>query len=268
MTKSSEIKREKAMPPLSGKVAVVTGASLLNGVGLAISRQYAQAGCSVFLVAEGTEEQLREGCEECRRVATGGRIEYGVFDLLVPHGAEQMVAAAAERFGRIDILVNNAALRISKAFGEYTREDFNNVVAVNLASPFFASQAVLPLMRAQSGGRIIHIASQLGKVALEQRALYGLTKAALIHLTKSMACELGREGIVVNSISPGPINTQRAFERQQHNPHLQAQLEADIPLGRSGHPDEIADLALFLATTPATFLQGEDVCIDGGYTAH
>src|SRR5690606_28556553 len=154
---------------------------------------------------------------------------YGVFDLLTPDGAEQMIAAAAARFGRIDILVNNAALRISKAFGEYTRKDFDNVVAVNLASPFFASQAVLPLMRGQGGGRIIHIASQLGKVALEHRALYGLSKAALIHLTKSMACELGREGIVVNSISPGPVNTQRALERQQHSPHLQAQLEADIP---------------------------------------
>ncbi|GAA4343608.1 3-oxoacyl-ACP reductase FabG [Pigmentiphaga soli] len=256
------------MPPLTDKIAIVTGASLPNGIGVAIARRLAQAGAGVLLVAEGTEEQLRARCDECRQAAPGARVEYGLFDLAAPGGAEGMVEHAAQRFGRVDILVNNAALRVSKDFGDYTRDDFDKVVAVNLAAPFFASQSVVPLMRRQGGGRIIHVASQLGKVALEQRALYGLTKAGVIHLAKSMACELGRDGIIVNSISPGPVNTQRAIDRMRADPALHRQLEADIPLGRSGSPEEIADVALFLATTAAAFLQGEDICVDGGYTAH
>jgi len=256
------------MLPLQDKVAVVTGASLPNGIGIAIAKRFAQAGASILLVAEGTEAQLSERCEECRSVAQGGEIEAAMFDLSIPGSASSMIQDAARRFKRVDILVNNAALRVNKSFGDYDQADFDKVVSVNLAAPFFASQAALPLMRSQGGGRIIHIASQLGKVALEQRALYGLTKAGVLHLTKSMACELGRDGIIVNSISPGPISTQRALERIRKEPALQADLESAVPLGRSGEPEEIAEVALFLATAAPSFLQGEDICVDGGYTAH
>ena len=256
------------MTSLQGKVAIVTGSSLPNGIGLATAKLFAQAGASVFLVAEGTAKQLQEAQAACRQLAPNAGVEYAAYDLSVSGNAEKMVAQAARLFGRVDILVNNAAARISKNLGDYTRADFETVVAVNLAAPFFACQAVIPLMREQGGGRIINVASQLAKVALPQRALYGLTKAALVHLTKSLACELGKDGIVVNSISPGPTATQRSIERQNADPELQRRLESDIPLGRFGEPTEIAELAFFLATTDATFLQGEDICIDGGYTAH
>jgi NAD(P)-dependent dehydrogenase (short-subunit alcohol dehydrogenase family) len=171
--------------------------------------------------------------------------------------------------GRIDILVNNAGIRESHKFGEYTRDVFERVVAVNLAAPFFAAQALVPIMRAQGGGRIINIASQLGHVTYAKRALYGLTKAALIHLTKSMAYELASDGIIVNSISPGPIRTQFIIDRAAEEPEEAAlRLKTYLPAGRLGEPEEIAELALFLASTPATYLQGEDICIDGGYTSH
>src|SRR3990172_5897135 len=140
------------------------------------------------------------------------------------------------------------------------------MIAVNRAAPFLASQPVLPIMRQQGGGRIIHIASQLGHVAYSKRALYGLTKAALIHLTKSMAYELGRENIIVNSISPGPIATGPTLERDQEV--TRKRVEQYVPAGRVGEPDEVANLAFYLASSAPAFLQGEDIVIDGGYIIH
>jgi NAD(P)-dependent dehydrogenase (short-subunit alcohol dehydrogenase family) len=257
------------MGQLTGKVAVVTGASTERGIGSEISRRFARDGASVFLVAEGAVEALERIRNECGSYPEAGRIEYGVYDLSERGAAERMIEEAARRFSRIDVLVNNAGIRAPCDFGNYTRDLFERVVAVNLAAPFFASQAVLPVMRRQGGGRIIHIASQLGHVTYAKRALYGLTKAALIHLTKSMAYELGREGIVVNSISPGPVRTQFIIDRSAGEPEEAARrLKAYLPLGRLGEPAEIADVALFLATTSATYLQGEDICVDGGYTSH
>jgi NAD(P)-dependent dehydrogenase (short-subunit alcohol dehydrogenase family) len=257
------------MSGLTGKVAIVTGASLPNGIGIAIATAFAKIGASLYLVAEGTREQLEASREKCRSVATAdAQIEFGVHDLAVPGAAEAMVEQAHARFGRVDILVNNAAVRIDKALGAYTRADFDRLIGVNLAAPFFACQAVIPIMRRQGGGRIINIASQVARAALPQRALYGISKAGVVRLTMSLAFELGRDGIMVNSISPGPVRTQRALSRMATDPELHKQLEAEIPLGRSGQPSEIAEVAVFLATTNATYLQGEDICVDGGYTIH
>lgn len=257
------------MNELNGKVAIVTGASTPKGIGSAIARRFARAGAAVFLVAEGTRDELDTVCANCRAIPECSRAECAVVDLAAHGAPERMVAEAHRQMGRIDILVNNAGIRAPYDFGEYTREVFERVVAVNLAAPFFAAQAVLPIMRAQGGGRIINIASQLGHVTYAKRAVYGLTKAALIHLTKSMAYELGRDGIIVNSISPGPIRTQYIIDRSAKEPEEAAQrLKTYLPAGRLGEPEEIAETALFLASTAATYLQGEDICVDGGYTAH
>jgi NAD(P)-dependent dehydrogenase (short-subunit alcohol dehydrogenase family) len=254
---------------LEDKIAVITGASTARGIGSAIARRFAQAGAAVFLVAEGVREQLEAVCANCRAMPQCPRAESMILDLSEHSAPERMIEEAHRRMGRIDILVNNAGIRAPYDFGEYTRDIFERVVAVNLAAPFFASQAVLPHMRAQGGGRIINIASQLGHVTYAKRAVYGLTKAALIHLTKSMAYELGRDGIIVNSISPGPIRTQFIIDRSAKEPEEAAQrIKTYLPAGRLGEPEEIAEAALFLASTPATYLQGEDICVDGGYTAH
>lgn len=257
------------MGVLTGKVAVITGASSAKGIGSAIAHRFAQEGAALFIVAEATIERLREVQQECAGYRGAGRIEYGVFDLAVRGAAERMIEEAARIFGRIDILVNNAAIRAAYDFADYTRDVFDRMIAVNLAAPFFASQAVLPFMREQGGGRIINIASQMAKVTYSQRGLYGLTKAALVHLTKSISYEVGRENIMVNSISPGPIRTQFTIDREVKDPEeWQRRLKSYVPIGRLGEPEEIADVALFLASTTATFLQGEDICVDGGYTSH
>ena len=254
------------MRELNGKVAIVTGASMPQGIGCAIARRFAQMGASLFLVADRTADQLADIAAICRSFSQAARVETALIDLGTADGAERMIDEASRIFGRIDILINNAAVRTFVDFGDYTREEFDRSIAVNLATPFFASQAVLPIMRRQKSGRIIHIASQLGHVTFKQRALYGATKAALIHLTKSMAYELGKENIVVNAISPGPIATQQMLVR---DPAVnEARTNRYLPIGRAGEPEEIAEIALFLATDCPAFLQGQDIVVDGGYTIH
>jgi len=255
------------MSSLSGKVAIVTGASSPDGIGRAIARRLAREGASVFVVAEGTRGELEEAARECSMLGAS-RAGHAVFDLAQEGAAEDMVKEAEKLFGRIDILVNNAGVRARKKFGEFTRQDFNHAIAVNLAAPFFASQAVVPIMRKQGGGRIIHIASQMGMVTHECRAVYGLTKAGLIHLAKSMAFELGADNIIVNAISPGPILTGHIAELIAKEPELGRKRLEYIPAKRFGKAEEIAELAFFLASTPATFLQGANLLIDGGYTTH
>jgi NAD(P)-dependent dehydrogenase (short-subunit alcohol dehydrogenase family) len=255
------------MGKLDGKKAIVTGAS--RGIGRAISRAFAKEGASVFLTADGTQEELRQEAETCLAISSGaGTFETGMFNLADPGTAEAMVEAAIKCFGKIDILVNNAGIRRHVLFGEFTYEDFEEVVAVNLRAAFFASQAVLPSMRAAGGGRIIHIASQLGVVAARRTAIYGITKAGLIHLTRVMALELAKDGIEVNAISPGPTATEYYIKRLEKDTEDRKQRLADIPAGRFAKPEEIGAAAVFLASGEASFIQGHNLIVDGGYVAH
>jgi NAD(P)-dependent dehydrogenase (short-subunit alcohol dehydrogenase family) len=257
------------MAELSGKVAVITGTASPRGIGFAMARRFAAGGASLFVVDSDSLELENRAAELTSLLEDGARVVAAQYDLSAAGQPEAMIAAAVAALGRIDVLCNNAAVRRNKPFGEYSYDDFDTSVAVNLRAPFFASQAVIPVMRAQGGGRIIHTASQLGLVTYETRAVYGLTKAALIHLTKSMAFELAADNIQVNAISPGPVYTQPIIDREESDPDGTRQRIHDyVPAGRYGRPDEIAELAFFLATTPAAYLQGENIVIDGGYVTH
>jgi NAD(P)-dependent dehydrogenase (short-subunit alcohol dehydrogenase family) len=247
------------------KAALVTGAS--RGIGHATALALAERGFAVFLAAEGTEIELTDAVSSCR-TAGAQEAAFGIFDLATNGAAEAMVSAALARFGRIDVLVNNAGIRCRKPFGTFTREEFANVVNVNLGAAFFASQAVLPAMRRQGGGRIIHIASQMGSVAGEENAIYGPTKAALIQLTRNMALELAKDNIQVNSVSPGPIATQFNIDSYGRQPGKMQAMETRVPLGRFGRPEEIAEVVAFLATVRGGYILGHDLIVDGGYIIH
>ncbi|MEK6709298.1 MAG: glucose 1-dehydrogenase [Nitrospinota bacterium] len=249
---------------LEGKRAIVTGAS--RGIGRAIALRLAREGAAVYLAADGTGDELRGAAAECGRA--GAKAAWGVFDLARKEGPGAVVAGAQEALGGVDILVNNAGIRAPHRFGEFTPEDFDRLVAVNLRAPFLASQAVLPAMRAAGGGRIIHIASQLGQVAAPRSALYSLTKAALIQLARSMALELAPEGITVNCVSPGPTGTEYYLDRMSRNPGERAQRLSYIPAGRFAEPGEIAGAVAFLASGEAAFVQGHNFVVDGGYLVH
>ncbi len=246
-------------------VALVTGAS--RGIGEQIALALASKGLSVFLAADGAEAELASVASACRERGAPNA-SHVLADLSRPGTAEAMVATALDAHGRIDVLVNNAGIRCRKAFGEFTREDFAALIEVNLAAAFFASQAVLPAMRRQGGGRIIHIASQHGSVASEQNALYGATKAALIHLARNMAFELAADGIQVNTVSPGPIATQYNLDTWGRIPGKLEAMAARVPAGRMGRPEEIAEAVAFLATTEGSFIHGHDLVVDGGYIIH
>ena len=254
---------------LDGKVAIVTGASSPEGLGAAIGRRLAASGARLLLAADGPRDDLEAVARDC--AGLNGAADAAlplIADLADPSAVAAMVAEAERRFGRIDMLVNNAGIRINHKFGEFSVADFDTTVAVNLRAPFLASQAVLPAMRRQGGGRIVHIASQLGSVAYHTRTIYGMTKAALIHLAKSMALELAPDNIQVNTVSPGPIATRPILDRMKNEPALSEARLRYVPMARFGRPDEIGDVVHFLFTTDAAYLTGHDLIVDGGYTTH
>ena len=250
---------------MSAKVALITGAS--RGIGRETALGLAAKGFSLVLAADGTPEELDIAAAACRH---GGAPEThtAIVDLAVPGQAEAMAETALAALGRIDVLVNNAGIRCRKAFGNFSRAEFAAVLEVNLAAAFFASQAVLPAMRVQGGGRIIHVASQHGSVASEENALYGTTKAALIHLARNMAYELAPQGIQVNTVSPGPIATQYNLDTWGRQPGKLEMMTARVPAGRMGLPEEVAEAIVFLATTRGSYIHGHDLVVDGGYVIH
>jgi len=251
---------------LTGKIALVTGAS--RGIGKAIALALSRAGAAVYLAADETREELAAVAAECRAHNAFARAEFGLFDLGDAEDVQRMVDAALAAYGRIDILVNNAGIRIRHPFGEYSAAEFDRLVAVNLRAPFLASQAVVPSMRANGGGRIITIGSQAGIVAATNSALYGLSKAALIYLTKAMALDLAKDRIMVNAVSPGPIETEFTRSRMQSEPGHREARAARIALGRWGQPEEVAEAVLFLASSAPAFVHGANLVIDGGYVIH
>ena len=254
------------MKPLQGKVAIVTGASSPVGIGAAVARRLAGSGAKLLLVADDSPESVAKECATLLGDSEG--VVPLTADLGDANAVLAMVAEAEKRLGRIDLLVNNAAIRLNRNFGDFTAAEFDKAVAVNLRAPFLASQAVLSSMRRQGGGRIVHVASQLGSVAYQTRTIYGMTKAALIHLAKSMALELARENIQVNTVSPGPIATQPLLDRARDQPEESARRMNYVPMGRFGRPEEIGEVVHWLLTTDASFLTGQDLIVDGGYTIH
>lgn len=254
------------MKPLQGKVAIITGASSPVGIGAATARRLAQSGARLLLTAHEPVDAVARECADILGDKDG--VLAMTTDLADADAVTAMVAQAEKKFGRIDMLFNNAGIRINAKFGDFSVKDFDLTVAVNLRAPFIASQAVLPAMRRQGGGRIVHTASQLGSVAHHTRTIYGMTKAALIHLAKSMALELAPDNIQVNTISPGPIETQPILDRMQKEPEASAKRMAYVPMGRFGKPEEIGEAVHWLFTTDAAYLTGHDLVVDGGYIAH
>jgi NAD(P)-dependent dehydrogenase (short-subunit alcohol dehydrogenase family) len=257
----------KVDQPNGHKAAIVTGAS--RGIGAACALSLAKAGFRVFLVADGTEDELRAVAAECAKAhPQGAPSSTGIFDLADPATADAIATAAHAALGRIDVLVNNAAIRIRHPFGEFSSDEFDRVFAVNLRAVLLLSQSVLPYMRTVGGGRIIHMASQLGIVADPGAALYGMTKAAMIHLTRVMALELATQNIIVNAVSPGPIGTEYYLQRLAREPQLLSQRLAAVPAKRLGTPEERAAAVTFLASGDTSYIQGHNLVVDGGYVIH
>lgn len=252
-----------ADPPLAGKIALVVGAA--TGIGRAIARELAGAGAAVVCAdLDGAGADATAAAIE----AAGGRALARRSDVTRAADAEADVAAALAAFGGLDVLVFGAAtLEPTATVLELSEADWNRTLAVNLTGAFLVSRAALPALRARGGGSIIFIASQLGRVGAAGRPAYCATKGALVQLAKVMAADHARDGVRVNTLSPGAVETGRLLHRYGDMAAARAALGPKHLLGRLGQPEEIARAALFLASDASTFMTGADLLVDGGYTA-
>ncbi len=246
---------------VGGKRALVTGAT--KGIGLEICRVLADAGAHVAAVGRdpaGLEEVVRAVESAGRRVVP---IEA---DLATVEGAEAAAKAGLEAYGTIDILVNNAGIALIDPLLDATVEDWDRTMAVNLRAPFIVARALAPQMIAQGAGKIINISSQAGVVGLDGHAAYCASKGGLNMLTKVMTTEWAKHNIQINAVCPTVILTPMG-EQVWGDPAKGDPMKAKIPAGRFGKPIEVADLVLFLASSASDLINGQDILIDGGYTA-
>ena len=249
--------------PLDNKIALVVGAA--NGICRAISLALARAGASV-VCADVDEAGAAEAAAAVQKA--GGRALAQRIDVTRTADARAAVAAAEQAFGGLDVLVFGAANREPSAtVAAMDEDDWNRTIAVNLTGAFLVSKAALPALARRGGGSVILIASQLGRVAAPERPAYCATKGALIQLAKVMAADHARDGIRVNTLSPGAVATGRLVHRYGDMDKARAHHGPKHLLGRVGEPEEIARAALFLASDASSFMTGSDLLVDGGYTA-
>lgn len=241
------------MSALRGKAAIVTGAA--RGIGAAIAARFADEGARVAAFDLNPPTPTENGLSARVDVADEVSVDNGVSE-------------AVEAFGRIDILVNCAAADgIRGAVTEMTLADWNRALAVNLTGAFLMSRAVIPYMEATDGGSIIHVASQLGSVAVPANPVYCASKGGLIQLARAMALDHATAGIRVNALSPGAVLTERLIGVYGSETAVRDALTAKYPLGRIGMPDDLTGAAVFLASEEARFMTGADLVVDGGYLA-
>lgn len=239
------------------KVAVVTGAA--RGIGLAIAKKFLAEGYCVALLDI-------DGSELAKADATLGDDTLAIVcDVADPEQIRASVDEVVARFGRIDALVNNAGIAVFKPLLQTTFEEWERVLAVNLTGPFLLTQACAPVMLRTSGGCIVNIGSISGLRASTLRVAYGTSKAALAHLTRQQAAELGTLGIRVNLIAPGPVDT--AMAKLVHTQDIRADYHDAIPLNRYGLEEEIAAAVWFLCSDAASYVNGQCLAVDGGFDA-
>jgi NAD(P)-dependent dehydrogenase (short-subunit alcohol dehydrogenase family) len=240
-------------------VAIVTGAG--TGIGAAVSRLLSRSGHALVLVGR-RPEPLRELAGELD--AAGGPGSFAVpADLVAPETPEQLVRAADERFGRLDVIVNNAAAFRLKPFGEFGLDDFDEHVAVNVRAPYFLVHHALPLLRRSPAPAVVNVSSAAAVMYRPTQSVYGLTKAALEHLTKQLAAELAPDRIRVNCVRPGPTATP--IHQAVEDPEARiAALARMVPLGRVGEPEEVALWVARLADPEAAWVTGTVISVDGG----
>jgi NAD(P)-dependent dehydrogenase (short-subunit alcohol dehydrogenase family) len=247
------------MTASSQKVALVTGAA--RGIGLAVAKR---------LLADGFCVALLDIDGEClaKSVAALARPDDTLALTCDVANANQLApafAAIERRFGRLDVLVNNAGVAVFAPLMETSDGDWSRVIEVNLTGPFLCTKAAVPLMQRHGGGAIVNLTSISGLRASTLRSAYGTSKAALAHLTKQLAVELGELGIRVNAVAPGPVDT--AMAKAVHSADIRADYHDAIPLNRYGLEEELAEAVFFLCGDRASYITGQILAVDGGFDA-
>ena len=245
---------------LAQKVAIVTGAA--SGIGQAITVAFAAEGAAVVVDYVGKPESAAETLTKI--AAAGGRAIAVEADVSNPAQVQNLIAQAVAKFGQLDVLVNNAGIEFKRAFLEFPFDLWQKVIAVDLTGPWLCAQAAAQQMVKQGGGgRIINISSVHEDLPMPTNAPYCAAKGGLRMLMRTIAVELAPHQITVNNIGPGAIYTP-IDKDIENNPEIEKQLMAEIPLGRWGRPEEVAELAVFLASDAAAYITGSTHFIDGG----
>lgn len=249
---------------LTNRVIVLTGAA--GGIGRATAERLADEGARLVL----SDREAAVADVAAAIVAAGGEAIAVVADVTVAAQVARIAEAATTAFGGVDVLVNNHGAIVGRSFLETTEEDWVRVHDVVLKSVFLVSSAIIPLMLGRAGASVVNIASVGGVVALRNMSAYGAAKAGVVHLSKCMAIDLAEQGIRVNAICPGVIDTPqpRQFAATLPDPEAAfAAFEPLHPLGRLGRPDEVADAICYLASDRSSFVTGSALIVDGGMTA-
>ena len=247
---------------LAGKVALISGGA--RGMGAAEARMFAREGAKVIIgdVLEAEGRQV-----EAEITEAGGEALFVHLDVTSEASWDAAVAAAVARFGKLDVLVNNAGIVARGHLLDSSLDEWNRVMNVNSTGVYLGTKTALPEMLKAGGGSIVNISSMSGMVGQDYvQPAYNASKGAVRIFTKSVAVQYARQGIRINSVHPGPIDTPMAGARLT-DADLQRQADERSPMGRTAHPDEVAYGVLFLASDEASFMTGSELVIDGGATA-
>lgn len=240
----------------SGKKVLITGAT--RGIGEAIADAFVAAGADLILT--GTQQSV---IDDLNAQSKPGR-EYWCVDFGDPSSLDSF-CKRIDNLDRLDVCVNNAGINRLNPIDQIDTDDLDAVLDINLRAPFHVCRSASRIMKRQGSGRIVNIASIWSVITKPGRAAYSASKFGIVGMTKSLAADLGRDGILVNAVSPGFIVTE--MTAQSLSPDEQERLSNEVPLGRFGQPEEIAKVVLFLASDQNTYISGQNIVADGGFTS-
>ena len=247
---------------LAGKTALITGGT--KGIGKAVAEEFFNLGAAIYVVGRNakTLEEMMESFG-----ARMDQVDGSVADMSLPQDRRRIVDVIAEKWGRLDILVNNVGTNVRKKSVDYDQEEIDFIIETNLKSAFDLSRKLHPYLKNSDSGTIVNVSSVAGLTSLKTGAVYGMTKAAMVQMTRNLSCEWANDGIRVNAVAPWYIETPLAHQVLKDLDYLNAVLER-TPMKRIGAPEEVATAVAFLCMPASSYITGQCLAVDGGFSVY